>query len=256
MSTYRINFYHSKLSRWISQTPHWDGKHIRRHLFDSWQAPAGSFMIPCSPLPSTGRLIMSAGSLHGITNDSTFEIFKSDSSHPNLKDILATLRVTEVQDHISHLLITPPHSSMFNSPHNERLYWYARLRKVSGPPALNIYCNDLCILDSIRTENSEFGITVAHDVAENSDNADLCLMVEKNDVSFHVGKRLRAEIEFPSQFSPYSPCPVTSLADIQNFINRFAHFIFHLSPGGLGSMKEFARIELNKLQAVRRGKFD
>ncbi len=127
---------------------------------------------------------MSTGSLHGITKDSTFEIFKSDSSHPNLKDILATLRVTDVQDHVSHLLITPPHASLFDSPHNERLYWYARLRKASGPPVLNIYCNDSCVLDSILTETSESGIMVALDVAKNSDKADLCLMVEKTMLPF------------------------------------------------------------------------
>ncbi|KAK0221379.1 hypothetical protein IW262DRAFT_894714 [Armillaria fumosa] len=209
--------------------------------------PGNSFLIPCSPSHSTNHLIMFAGSLHGITKDSAFDIFKSDSSRPDLQDVLATLRVTEVQSHVSHLLITPPLTSLFDSPHSKRQYWYARLKKASGPPVLNIYCDDSGILERICTENSESRITVAFDVTENPDEADLCLIVEENDVSFRIGKRLRADIEFPSQFSPYSPFPVNHIADIRNFINRFAHFIFHLMPGGLGPMTDFVCFEMNKL---------
>ncbi|SJL08001.1 uncharacterized protein ARMOST_11360 [Armillaria ostoyae] len=106
-----------------SQTPLWDGKHIRRRLFDSWQDPASSSMIPCykvgPPLRSTDHLTLSAGSLHGITKNSTFEIFKSDLIHQNLEDLLAILTVTEVQDHVSQLLLTPSHSSLFDLLHNE-----------------------------------------------------------------------------------------------------------------------------------------
>ncbi len=216
-------------------------------------------MIPCykvgPPLGSTDHLILSAGSLHGITENSTFEIFQSDSIHPNPKDRLAVLTATKVKGHVSHLLLTPSHSSLFDSPHNEPVYWFARLRKASGPPALNIHCNNSCVLDSILTESSESEVAVAVDIAENPDEADLCLTVEKNYVSFHVGERLSTNIGFPSQFSPYDPCPVNYIADIRNFINRFAHFIFQLTSGSLDPMKDFARIELNKLRRVRR-KFD
>ncbi len=172
-------------------------------------------MIRCykvgSPLPSTDHLILSARSLHGITKNSTFEIFKPDSIHPKMMDLLAVLTVTQVQDHISHLLLTPPYSSLFNSPQR---YWHARLKKVSGPPELNIYCNNSHVLNTILRENSESRITAALDVTTDPDDADLCLMVEKNDVIFHVGKRLRTKIEVPSQFPPYSPCPINSMADI------------------------------------------
>ncbi len=121
----------------------WDGKHIHRGLFDSWQTPADSFMIHCYKVESeTDHLILSAGSLHGITQNSTFEIFKPDSIHQDKTNPLAVLTVTQVQDHVSHLLLTPPYSSLFDLPHNERRYWHAQLEKASGPPELNVYCND------------------------------------------------------------------------------------------------------------------
>ncbi|KAK0475329.1 caspase domain-containing protein [Armillaria luteobubalina] len=238
------------------QKPLWDGKHIRRHLFNSWEDPASSFMIPCySPLPPTNHLILSAGSLHGITKGSTFEIFKSDSIYPNSKDHLAVLTVTKVQDHVSHLLLTPPQSSLFRSTLNESVCWYGRLRKASGPPTLNIYCDDSCVLDSILTGSSESEVTVAVAIVENSVEADLRLTVENGHVFFHIGGRLSTNIEFPSQFSPYSPCPINYIADIRTFINRFAHFIFQLTSEPcltLGPMKDCVRIEMNKLRRIGR----
>ncbi|KAK0187614.1 hypothetical protein F5146DRAFT_1141058 [Armillaria mellea] len=217
-----------------NQMPHWDGKHVHRFLFDSWQVPAGCSAIPCyrgSDWPD--NLILQAGSLHGITVGSTFEIFRSPFSHPNINNHVAILMVTEVKQSISRLLPTSSKStgSALNSG-----FWYARLRKAS---------NDFPFFESTL---------MAHAVCiKNPDDVDICLTVKGNMVHFNQGKRASGRIKFSSYFPPYSPCPVLAMPDIQNFINHYAHFTSCLVIKSPHATMDFVTITMNKLRTPRKG---
>ncbi|PBK84254.1 hypothetical protein ARMGADRAFT_615488 [Armillaria gallica] len=227
------------------QTPHWDGKHLHRFIFDSWRIPAGRSMILCyqgSPWPSD--LVLRAGSLHGITVGSTFEIFRSPFPHPNIQDLVATLTVTDVNQSISQLHLTSSNSFTLNSGS----FWYARLRKAFDTSPLHIYCDDQGTLDLILADTSESLLTAHVIPVEDPDDADICLTVEANIVHFNQGKRAGTRIEFSSYFPPYSPCQVHSIPDIRDFINRYAHFTSRLIIKSPVATTDFVAIEMNKLR--------
>ncbi|KAK0457436.1 caspase domain-containing protein [Desarmillaria tabescens] len=229
-----------------NQTPHLDGKHVHRFIFDSRKDPAGSSMILCykgSPWPSD--LVLYAGSFHGITKGSTFEIFESDWSYPDSKDPRATLKVEEVKKSLSRLLLTPSESVVFNSS-NKRQFWYARLRKASEP--LHTYCDDSAVLDRICNDSPQSRLTASVIRADKPDDADIYLTVEANIVSFDQGKRVSARSKFSSYFPRYPPLSVHNMPTIREFINRYAHFTSRLIIESPISTADPVTIEMNKLR--------
>ncbi|SJL08002.1 uncharacterized protein ARMOST_11361 [Armillaria ostoyae] len=240
------------LSRTLTnQVPHWGGKHVHRRLFDPREEHSGGHMILCYKEEAgqlwSSDLVLYAGSLHGITENSIFEIFKSDSHIPYLKDVLATSKVTEVQAHISRLAHLS--DSAFFDSNSEQRYWYARLQQAVGPPQLNTFCDDKGVLDQILDENAESRLAASVTRAKNPDEADLCLMVEERNVRFNRGKRFNTRTGF-SHFPHHPPCPIDSVADIRNFIDRYAHFTSHLTMKSQAAVEKFVRIEMNKLHRV------
>ncbi|KAK0445831.1 caspase domain-containing protein [Armillaria borealis] len=231
-----------------NQTPHWDGN-VHRLIFESWQDPAGSCMIPCSrgevgsPWPSD--LVLHAGSLHGITVDSTFEIFRSASRYPNAKYLLATLKVKEVKKSIS--CFTPFDTAVFASQSEPNLLWFARLRKAASVK-LSIYCNDPDVRCRILADDFESRLMVDVIDAENAHAADLCLTVEEQNVRFSQGKSASGKIpRLSSQDPTQSPFTIHSLAEIRAFINRYALFTPRLNVKSPGPIEKFVHIEMNKL---------
>ncbi|PBK63111.1 hypothetical protein ARMSODRAFT_980290 [Armillaria solidipes] len=239
-----------RLPKLESQTPHWDGKHVHRFIFDSWRVPSGRSTILCyqgnaeSSWPSD--LVLHAGSLHGVTVGSTFEIFRLASPHPNVEDLLTTLTVTEVKQSISRLQLTSSDSTVFTLGSGP--FWYARLRKAFDSSPLHIYCDDQGTLDLILADTPESWLTAHVIPVNNPDDADICLTVKANFVHFSQGKRAGTRIEFSSYFPPYSPCPVHAMPDIQDFINRYAHFTSRLTIKSLPSTTDFVTIAMNKLR--------
>ncbi|KAK0445813.1 caspase domain-containing protein [Armillaria borealis] len=225
------------------QTPQLDGKYVRRRLFDCWQEPASNSMIPCHKgnrkrWPSS--LILHAGLLHGIEKDSTFEIFESEAP-PKMKAPVATLKVTEVENAISRLMLTSPDSDIFTVNTRQPL-WYARLRNTSG--RLKIYCDDRGVLAWIPTDSDESRLTVPVISVSTPEEADLCLTVKDNTVFFHRGKRIS---EFSSCFPCYPSCPVHARADTRDFINHYAHFTSHLAAKSPVPITDFVAIKMIKL---------
>ncbi|KAK0202204.1 hypothetical protein DFS33DRAFT_1061251 [Desarmillaria ectypa] len=222
-----------------SQKPQLDGKYVRRRLFDCWQEPASSSMIPCRKGDMGRDLVLHAGLLHGIKKDSIFEIFDSDSHNPKF---LARSTVTKVEDAVSYLTPTPSDSNVFTL-NTERSPWYARLWKAFGPP-LNTYCNNPGVLDRILADSNESRLIACVIRVESPDDADLCLKVDAKVVCFDRGKRVNVFLSF---FPRYSSCPVHAQTDIRDFLNRYAHFTSHLTRQSLFSIEDFVRIEMKKV---------
>ncbi|PBK84250.1 hypothetical protein ARMGADRAFT_615393 [Armillaria gallica] len=235
----------------LNQHAHWDGRHIRRRLFDCWQEPVSSSMIPCHK--GDGKrwpsgLVLHAGSLHGIKKGSTFEIFKSDSPDANSKDLITTLTVTDVKTAFSVLALTPSDSAIFTSD-SQRPFWYARLRKASGP-RLHIYCDNARVLDQILADDSKSRLTASVCPVKDPDKADLCLTVKEGAVLFHRGKT------FSKLSSCSPPLPQSRLyhnADIRDFINRYSHFTSHLTTKSPISITSLVTIKMIKLGRSGKG---
>ncbi len=208
-------------------------------------------MIPCHK--GDGKcwpsgLILHAGSLHGIKKGSTFEIFKSDSPDANSKDLITTLTVTDVKTAFSILALTPSDSAIFTSD-SQRPFWYARLRKASGP-RLHIYCDNARVLDQILADDSKSRLTASVCPVKDPDKADLCLTVKEGAVLFHRGKT------FSKLSSCSPPLPQSRLyhnADIRDFINRYSHFTSHLTTKSPISITSLVTIEMIKLGRSGKG---
>ncbi|KAK0469284.1 caspase domain-containing protein [Desarmillaria tabescens] len=232
-----------------TQTPQFDGKHIRRHLFDSWESPADSSMILCrrKELQDPDRLVLrlEAGALHGITPGSTFAIHETDVSHPNNE--LPTAVVTTVEPFCSHLVL---HDEAFFTTYQDHPVWYAQLKEASGSN-LAIHCNSSDLFNHILAEDSEPKLTVPAIAAERQSEADLCLTMKDNSVFFDRGDKngtISASMDFPSRF-PARPVAVKDIARIRRVIDRYAQFSSHLSrPGSVPISQYGISIKMHELK--------
>ncbi|KAK0236403.1 caspase domain-containing protein [Armillaria nabsnona] len=226
------------------QTPHFDGKHIRRRLFDSWESPADSSMILCRR--EEDRLVLSAGSLQGITVDSTFAIYGTDLSDPHYQ--LATAVVKTVQPFFSYLHL--PDKDFFTT-YKDHLVWYARLDKASGSN-LAIHCNSSDLLHNILMEDCEPRLTVPAVAAEIQLEADLCLTVQDSTVHFDRGDKnsiISASVGFPSRFS--SSVDAKDITRIRRVIDRYSQFNSHLTRSGSLPISDYISIEMHELKTDR-----
>ncbi|KAK0421667.1 caspase domain-containing protein [Armillaria borealis] len=241
-----------KMPENLNQHAHWDGKHIRRRLFDCWQEPASNSMILCRKgvsgifSSSQSGITLHAGLLHGIRAGSTFEISESDlPTDPDLKNPL--LVVTDVKASVSLLGLTSRNSTVFN-PDSEQSFWYARLVQERSDSPLNIHYNneDSEVLNQIFTNSSEAILIPPKVIARvtNTDDAHLCLTVEENTVIFHRGQRFR---KLSSRFPPLPQFHLSYKADIRDLISRYAHFNSHLALTSLVPITEFVTIKMIKL---------
>ncbi|KAG7451529.1 uncharacterized protein BT62DRAFT_991060 [Guyanagaster necrorhizus] len=227
------------------QTPHLEGRHTLRRLFDSWEEPADSSMILCRHEHGKLHLMLHAGLLHGITVGSTFEIFRTDLSE--LQHSLTTATVDKVETFIS--LLVPQDPAFLTSSKNRRV-WYARLLKASGAH-FGTYCNDSNFLTQILSKDCEPRITVPVIAVRTPDEADLCLRVKDEVVFFDRGNRIdlfSPSIGFASRFPRASQ--VNNIAHIRSIISRFARFTTQLTLQSPLPVAQFISIEINKLERI------
>ncbi|KAK0469283.1 caspase domain-containing protein [Desarmillaria tabescens] len=224
------------------QTPHLEGRHTLRRLFDSWEEPADSSMILCRHEHGEPHLVLHAGLLHGVTVGSTFGIFRTDLS--DLQHPLATVTINKVETFTS--LLVPSDPTFLTSNKNRRV-WYARLLKASGAN-FSAYCNDPNYLTRILSEDCEPRITVPVIVVHTPDEAELCLTVRDEVVFFDRGNRIDLfgpSIGFASRFPHVSQ--VSDYAHVLRIINHFAHFTAQLTIQSPLPITQFISIEMNKL---------
>ncbi|KAK0194258.1 caspase domain-containing protein [Armillaria mellea] len=222
------------------QTPHFDGKHIRRRLFDSWENPADGSMILCRR--EEDHLVLSAGSLQGITVGSTFAIYGTDLSDPHYQ--LATAVVNAVEPFFSYL---HPDKDFFTTCKDHPV-WYARLDKASGSN-LAIHCNSSDFLHNLLTEDCEPRLTVPAIATESQPEADLCLTVKDSTIYFDRGDKnplVSASMGFPSRFS--SVVDIKDITRIRRVIDRYGQFNSHLTRSGSLPISDYISIEMHELK--------
>ncbi|KAK0484890.1 caspase domain-containing protein [Armillaria novae-zelandiae] len=223
------------------QTPHLDGKHIRRRLFDSWESPADSSMILCRR--EEDRLVLSAGSLQGITVDSTFAIYGTDLSDPHYQ--LATAVVKTVEPFFSYL---HPDKDFFTM-YKDHPVWYARLDKASGSD-LAIHCNSSDFLHKLLTDDCEPRLTVPAIVTESQLEADLCLTVKDSMVYIDRGDKntiISASVGLPSRFS--SGVDIKDITKIRRVIEHYSQFNSHLTRPSSLPISDYISIDMHELKA-------
>ncbi|KAK0484889.1 caspase domain-containing protein [Armillaria novae-zelandiae] len=224
------------------QTPHLEGRHTLRRLFDSWDDPADSSMILCHHEHGEPHLVLHAGLLHGITVGSTYEIFGTDLS--DLQHPLATVTIDKVETFTS--LLVPLDPVFLISKKNRRVR-YARLLKASGAN-FSVYCNDSNYLIRILREDCEPMATVPTISVHTPDEAELCLTVTDEVVYFDRGNKIglfSPRIGFASRFPHVSQ--VTNIARVRRIINHFARFIAQLTIQSPLPVAQFISMEMNRV---------
>ncbi|PBK76176.1 hypothetical protein ARMSODRAFT_1080291 [Armillaria solidipes] len=228
------------------QTPHLDGKYIHRRLFDS--SPLDSSMILCHR--EEDRLVLDAGSLQGITVDSTFAIHGADLSDP-VPHQIATAVVKKVENFVSYL--QPLDVAFFTTYGDHRFPWYARLTRASGP-VLAIHCNSPDDLTRILTKDCETGLTVPAIATDNRCEADLCLTVEGSTVFFDRGDKdsvFGASKDFPSRFS--AGLDVNNITGIRRVVDRYGRFNSHLNAPGSLPFSDYISMKMHELKIDKGG---
>ncbi|KAK0205135.1 caspase domain-containing protein [Desarmillaria ectypa] len=230
------------------QTPHLEGKHLHRFLFDSSRDFADTSRILCRREDGQSHFTLYAGSLHGITKGSTFGIYVTDlvsDSHS-----LLTAVVDEVGTFVSYL--TPSEPTLLATYKNRRV-WYARLIEVSET-CLFIHCPLPDLITRILTEDQEAKFTIPVCATEQPDQADLCLLLERGTVYFERGSRSNSLFKPCIGFSPrlYYVSSIDDVTGIRRIIDHYAHFTSHLTMTSPLPMSDFASIEMKKLVHVGR----
>ncbi|KAK0194259.1 caspase domain-containing protein [Armillaria mellea] len=223
------------------QTPHLEGRHTLRRLFDSWEEPADSSMILCRHEHGEPHLVLHAGLLHGITVGSTYEIFGTDLS--TLQHPLAIVTIDKVETFTSLVALDP----VFLISNKNRRVWYARLLKASGAN-FSVYCNDSNYLTRILSEDCEPRITVPAVSVHTLDEAELCLTVKDEVVYFDRGNKIglfSPRIGFASRFPRVSQ--VSDITHVRRIINHFARFTTQLTIQSPLPVAQFISIEMNRV---------
>ncbi|KAK0484996.1 caspase domain-containing protein [Armillaria novae-zelandiae] len=227
------------------QTPHLEGKHLHRFLFDSSRDPAENSRILCRREDGQFHFTLYAGSLNGITKGSTFGIYLTDLASDSHS--LSTAVVDEVGTFASYL--TPSEPAFFATYKNRRV-WYARLIEVSEA-CLFIHCNPPALTTRILTEDQGSRFTVPVCSTNDPNQADLYIVLEKRAVYF---ERTRRNSLFPPCVGLPSRLAYSSSIDdvtgIRRVIDHFAHFSSHLTMTSPFPMSDFASIGMKRLVHV------
>ncbi|KAK0194157.1 caspase domain-containing protein [Armillaria mellea] len=227
------------------QTPHLEGKHLHRFLFDSSQDSVENSRILCRREDGKFYFTLYAGSLHGITKGSTFGIYLTDLSSDSYS--LSTAVVDEVGTFVSCL--TPSEPALFATYKNRRV-WYAQLIEVSEARLL-IHYSPPALMTRILTEDQEPNFTVPVCTTKDPDQADLCVALERKTVYFERGHRnsLYAPcVGFSPRLSYFSS--IDDVTGVRRVIDHFAHFTSHLTMTSPFPMSDLASIKMKRLVHV------
>ena len=209
------------------QTPHCEGQHINRRLFNK-RAPGadGSFILGRREKNEDNgsyNFVLHAGVAQGVTKGSTYDVHSSnlvsDLDRPNLSlGIVIVSTVDAFSSEVSHM----PGAPAFNIP---RLF-YGRLRTLATVK-LAVYCNDRAWLETCLPPDERETLSV--DIADDANDAALLLSVMEDGIHFdrndtmitpHIGSRLPHVVDR------------TDFPLIREVIKRFIHFNYHLTRTG------------------------
>jgi hypothetical protein len=233
------------------QTPHCEGQHINRRLFNK-RAPGadGSFILGKKDPPSDPDLkscfVLHAGAAQGVTKGSTYEVHPSnlipDLEHPNLS--LGVLVVSEVDAFSSELSYTPEHPA-FRVPS----LFYCRL-KTRADKKLPLYCGDSAWLETVFPSDECDRLSV--DLVDNANAAALCLSVINDEVYFErkdaiINRYIRSRLPHQVHHSDF--------ALIRQIIRCAMHFNYHLTRNGGDDFRN-VYMELRRLRMDFSAGFD
>ncbi|KIY69944.1 hypothetical protein CYLTODRAFT_209321 [Cylindrobasidium torrendii FP15055 ss-10] len=223
----------SGFSHW--QTPHCEGKNIRRCVFDSWAKEADSAYVLTrletirkEGSPTVLNFKLQNGAFHGVTVGSTYDI--TDSDLPKSPPV-CTATVANVFPLKS--IVVPDNPAFLNDPqHAGRTVWYARVKQSAGMQ-FNVFSNDLDWLASVLSAELPEGqerIAKRVGIAKDEATADFVLNVSGDEVSFARGLRnsiVPTDVSFPREI-PGEVILKKDTGHIQRIINSFARFTSHL----------------------------
>lgn len=224
------------------QSPQLDGNNIHRRLFYPSQESVNTSMILCRREDKRPYLILEAGKTLGVTKGLIYQLYRTDF-HESESPPLGTAVVREVETECTSQLC--PHDSEFFVTRGDiPNFWYARLVKASRRSLL-IYCDDShsSFLEKVINGNpTQLTVSVAR--TNNRQEADLCLKVEGDNVTFDRGrnsyfkddkvsfKLMKDNNLFGSMDSPRISkvtSTVNDIAQTQRIINHYANFTYHLT---------------------------
>ncbi|KAF9037377.1 hypothetical protein BDZ89DRAFT_1061537, partial [Hymenopellis radicata] len=215
------------------QTPHCEGKHVRRRLFDAWYDEADNAFILCKHKQGVPNFILDAGSLHGITLGSEYAVYDTDIPSASARHTKAS--ITQVDSFTS--ILVPSDPTFLTARENQAAsVWYARLTKDTDT-VLQIFCNDASYIQRILDTSEEDSDTFVAPISsvDNAEVADLILTVDDGQVGL------------PSRLS--SSVPVSAIHRCRHVVNAYARFVTHLTrtvsaPDG----KDVVAISLKRLE--------
>ncbi|PBK67529.1 hypothetical protein ARMSODRAFT_313442 [Armillaria solidipes] len=249
------------------QSPQLDGNNIHQRLFYPSQEPVNTSMILCRREDEQPYLILEAGHALGITKGSIYQLYRTDLPESESESLpLGTAVVEKVEtEYTSHLR---PHDSEFFVTHKDiPNFWYARLAKTSRQSLL-IYCDDLhsSFLEKVISGNpTQLTVPVAR--TNNRQEADLCLEVKGDNVTFDRGggnsyfngnKASFEPMKDNNLFRSMEPprisavkSTVDNITQTQRIINHYANFTYHLTVQSLHAIDIFgAAVTMHELQRV------
>ncbi|KAK0217458.1 hypothetical protein EDD85DRAFT_961868 [Armillaria nabsnona] len=222
------------------QTPLLGGRN--RWLFDSRRYTADSSRIPCHHEKDRPYFTLYAGSDHGITAGSVFEIYRTDLT--DKQSPLTTATVERVEACVSFL--KPVDQTIFII-HKSRRIWYARSVDSLGL-GFTIYCNNRNFLAHILDEGVGLGLVDPPSYVSDPRLADLCLTVDGRVVFYDLGDSVGVfshSVDFSPRFSHASN--VDAIAEIRNIIAYYAHFISGILMPSLLPVTKLVSIGMKKI---------
>ncbi|KAK0192632.1 caspase domain-containing protein [Armillaria mellea] len=226
------------------QSPQLDGNNIHQRLFYPSQEPVNTSMILCRREDKQPYLILEAGHALGVTKGSIYQLYRTDL--PESESLpLGTAVVEEVETECTSQL-RPHDSEFFVTQKDIPNFWYARL---------------------IINENAmQLTVPVAH--TNNRQEADLCLEVEGDNVTFDRGGGNSYFNGDKASFEPMKDnnlfssmessrisgvnSTVDDIVQTQRIINHYANFTYHLTVKSPYAIDIFdAAITMHKLRRSR-----
>ena len=221
------------------QTPHCEGQHVHRRLFDKRAPGANRSLILCG-LQRDGTVILHAGAAQGFETNSKFSAHATNlvsDKNPSL----GVLVLVSLQPLFSTLSYTPG-SKAFSLPH----IFYGRLIERAPVKKYRLYCTDEEWLEEVISFEDDD--SMGTEFVNNVDQADLCLVVHGDEVHFDRNDLL-ASAHIDLKRLPH----VMNAQDkegIRHVIKCAVHYQYHLTRTGEDFRLEDVTLELNELQPV------
>ncbi|KAK0469385.1 caspase domain-containing protein [Desarmillaria tabescens] len=258
--TYRSLMDNLIIPSWASQTPHQEGN-VVRHLFDPSGNTGDASMIACRREVTDGRLRLSlgAGDVLGITPGSKYQICSTDLlGAPSLG-----IAVVEAVTSESSSFLTPSDPQFFTNNKDFRV-GYARLANAVRPNLL-AYGQDLRFLEAVLGGDNQAPFDIPVIITSKENEADLCILVERDSVSFRRGQAnsyyrkdgrsfhlMKGNSLFTLMEPRLTPGHTSEIgkdvAQVRQIITLYANFTYHITNKSRHPITRFASIQMHELQ--------